>query len=83
MVLKNEQHEEVLKYTFIVYGDVNGDGEINALDVLMIQRHILEMEPLQGIMLKAGNIAKDGEMPSALDVLKIQRHILEIASIKQ
>lgn len=83
LVLKNEQGEEVLKYIFVIYGDVNGDGAINALDVLIIQRHILEIDTLHGIMLKAGNIAKDNEMPSALDVLKIQRHILEIASIKQ
>lgn len=42
-----------MEYYILIYGDVNGDGKINSLDLLVIQRHILEIEKLKGIFLKA------------------------------
>ena len=39
--------EETKTYTVILYGDVNGDGKINALDLLKIQKHILKTSPLK------------------------------------
>lgn len=83
LVLKDSDGNEIYKYTFIIYGDVNGDGLIDSLDVLVLQRHILETKPLIGVFLKSGNISKNGELPNSLDVLKIQRHILETKLIVQ
>ncbi len=76
---------EVIKmeYEIIIYGDVNGDGKINSIDLLVLQRHILEIENLNGVYLKAGNINKNGKNPSSLDLLIIQRHILDIELIEQ
>ena len=67
----------------ILYGDVNGDGKINSIDLLVLQRHILEIQKLEGNFLKAGNINKNGKNPSSLDSLLIQRHILELKFIEQ
>ena len=78
IIIKNKQNEEIIRYMIIVSGDVNGDGYINSLDVLILQKYILELRTLEGVYLKAGNIAQNGELPTALDVLKIQKHILEI-----
>ena len=83
LILKNELDEIVYEYTFIIYGDVNGDGEINSLDVLIIQKHILETKAITGIFLKSANTSKNGNLPSSLDVLKIQKHILEMKFIEQ
>ncbi len=83
LVLKDEEGNEIYTYKFIIYGDVNGDGLINSLDVLVLQKHILETKIMNGIFLKAGNISKNGELPSSLDVLKIQKHILETKFIEQ
>ena len=83
LILKDTQGNEVFRYNFILYGDVNGDGLINSLDVLVIQKYILETKDIQGLFLKAGNISKNGLGPSALDVLKIQKHILESKIIEQ
>lgn len=83
LVLKDDDGNEIYTFTFIIYGDVNGDGLINSLDVLVLQKHILETQVMTGIYLKAGNISKNGELPSSLDVLKIQRHILETKFIEQ
>ncbi|MDQ9777240.1 dockerin type I repeat-containing protein, partial [Acinetobacter baumannii] len=58
--LQNKQNEMVANYDVIVYGDLNGEGKINSIDLLVLQRHILQLEPLQGVFLKAGNINKNG-----------------------
>lgn len=67
----------------LLYGDVNGDGKINSVDLLVLQRHILEIEVLTGVYLSAGNINKNGKNPSSHDSLLIQRHILEFQIIEQ
>lgn len=72
-----------MEYEIVVYGDVNGDGKINSIDLLVLQRHILEIEKLKGVFLKAGNINKNGKNPSSLDSLLIQRHILGLKQIEQ
>lgn len=77
-------NEDVLQtYKVILYGDVNGDGRINSVDLLVLQRHLLEIEMLQGLFYKAGNIYKNGSKPTSLDLLLIQRHILGIQRIEQ
>ena len=42
-----------MEYYIIIYGDVNGDGKINSLDLLVLQRHILEIQRLNETFLKA------------------------------
>lgn len=72
-----------MEYKIVIYGDLNGDGKINSIDLLVLQRHILEIEQLQGPFLLAGNINKNGKNPSSIDSLLIQRHILELKLIEQ
>ncbi len=75
---------KILKeYQIIIYGDVNGDGKINSVDLLVLQRHILEIEILDDIYQKSANIRKNGNKPSSVDLLLIQRHILGLQIIKQ
>ena len=75
--------EVKIEYIIILYGDVNGDGKINSTDLLVLQRHILEIEKLTGPFIVAGNINKNGKNPSSLDSLIIQRHILGLKIISQ
>lgn len=72
-----------MEYKIIIYGDVNGDAKINSVDLLVLQRHILEVEKLHDIFIKAGNINKNGKNPTSLDLLLIQRHILGLKLIQQ
>ena len=75
---------KILKeYQIIIYGDVNGDGKINSVDLLVLQRHILEIVTLDDIYQKSANIRKNGNKPSSVDLLLIQRHILGLQIIKQ
>ena len=78
-----ENNDVVMEYNVILYGDANGDGKINSVDLLVIQRHILEIELLKGVYIKAGNIAKNGKNPNSVDCLLIQRHILGLQKIEQ
>jgi len=71
------------EYIILIYGDVNGDGKINSVDLLVLQRHILEMEKMEGIYIKAANTRKDGKKPTSVDLLLIQRHILGMQIIEQ
>lgn len=66
----------------ILYGDVNGDGKITSIDLLVLQRHILGIELLDEKGKIAGNTNKDGKEPTSVDLLVIQRHILGIEYIR-
>lgn len=71
------------EYKIILYGDSNGDGRINSIDLLVLQRHILEIERLDDIFIKASNVRRIGVKPTSVDLLLIQRHILGLQEIKQ
>ncbi|MCI8832587.1 MAG: hypothetical protein HFJ19_00010 [Clostridia bacterium] len=51
--LVDENNNIKMEYYIIIYGDVNGDGKINSLDLLVLQRHILEIQRLNETFLKA------------------------------
>lgn len=82
-ILIKEDGKILRKYTIIIYGDSNGDGKINSIDLLVLQRHILQIESLDEIFKKACNINKNGKKPTSIDLLLIQRHILKLQIIKQ
>jgi len=63
-------------------GDVNGDGRINSLDLMLVKRHILGLEKLDGEAFNAADVNGDGKVNS-VDAMRIQRHILGIETIKQ
>ena len=73
----------IIEYDVLLYGDVNGDGKINSIDLLVLQRHILEIEKLKNIYVKAGNVRKNNKNPSSVDCLLIQRYILGIQNLEQ
>ncbi len=82
-ILVKENGAILREYTIIVYGDSNGDGKINSVDLLVLQRHILEMQKLDSIFMKASNVRKTSSKPSSVDLLLIQRHILGYQEIEQ
>lgn len=82
-IIVKEDGKILREYTIILYGDANGDGKINSVDLLVIQRHILEIESIEEIYIKASNINKNGKNPTSVDLLLIQRHILGLQIIQQ
>lgn len=81
MTLKLTSNGEA-NYTIIIYGDNNGDGEIDIVDLLKVQKHILNVNKLDNAYLKAADVNKDGTV-DIVDLLKIQKHILNVSKIDQ
>ena len=73
---------ETKNYTVVIYGDTSGDGKINALDLLKIQKDILGATNLNGAYEKSADVSKDGKI-DVLDLLKVQKNILGVGSIEQ
>lgn len=64
------------EYTAVVSGDLNGDGEIGALDLLKFIKDILDIEKLEGAYKEAADINAD-EKVNAKDLIQIIELILE------
>ncbi len=45
-----------------VNGDVNGDGNVNSIDYILIRKHILNQAILTGDKLKVADINADGKI---------------------
>ena len=66
----------------VVKGDTSGDGKINALDLLQVQKTILGINTLSETYKLAGDTSGDGKI-NALDLLQVQKHILGLSTIAQ
>ena len=69
-------------YTYVMYGDVSGDGEINSADLLKIRQYLLGQVNLSGAFKTSAYISGDSEINSA-DLLKLRQHLLGTSSISQ
>lgn len=68
---------EHLDYLYGDYtiGDVNGDGNVNTFDALLVMRYALGLVELKGSKLKAADFNGDGTA-SSYDALVLMRHVL-------
>lgn len=78
--ITNESKET--SFTYMLKGDINGDGEINSADLLKLRQHLLGINSLNGVYLKGANVTDDNEVNSA-DLLKIRQYLLGMATINQ
>ena len=69
-------------YTIVIYGDNNGDGNIDIVDLLKVQKDILGVNKLTDGYREAADVNKDGVV-DIIDLLKIQKHILGVSKIEQ
>ncbi len=73
VTINNNEGSETL--TVVVKGDTSGDGIINALDLLQVQKNILATYNLTNEYYLAGDTSGDGKI-NALDLLQVQKNIL-------
>ncbi len=66
---------DIKTYTIIIKGDINGDGEIDLVDLLKTRKHILGFE-LKDEFYRAADINDDGKV-DILDLLLIRKHLLK------
>ena len=65
----------ILRKKDLIYGDLNGDGEINSLDSVIMSRHILEIVEISDI--KAADLNGDG-IVNTIDYQLLKQYILGI-----
>ena len=80
LVINNSSSVETLE--IVVRGDTSGDGVVNALDLLQVQKNILGTYNLSGAYSYAGDTSGDGVI-NALDLLQVQKSILGTYNIVQ
>lgn len=89
MRVYNYEKEFYQDYTMVVYGDVNGDGEINSLDALKVVSNKINIDEntLDNIYIEAGRTTEKTRteklIPNAVDALAIVKDKLGMYSIKQ
>ncbi len=69
-------------YQVVIYGETNGDGMVNALDLLRTQKDILGVKKLSGLEKIAADSSRNGKVDS-LDLLKIKKQIIGAKEINQ
>lgn len=80
--LKIKTTTEEKTYTFVIRGDVNGDGAINKVDAAAILRHYYKYTSYDGAAKIAADINKD-ESIDKVDVAAVLRDLYGYANIKQ
>lgn len=73
---------DTFDYEVILFGDINGDGYIDATDLLLVKRAMLGMTQLDGFFAIAADVNQDGET-NASDLLLLKRSILGLQTISQ
>ena len=81
-VVLYKDSKKVSTYVVVIYGDIDGSGTINTLDLLRVQKHLLGTIRLTGAGLLACDVNRDGSV-SSLDLLRVQKHLLGTQAIKQ
>ena len=69
------------EFTCLVYGDIDGNGIIDAVDLLKIRRYLLGKDNIEGIYFKTMDTFKD-DVIDARDLLKVRRTLLGKDSIE-
>lgn len=67
--------DESKSFKVVIYGDNNGDGEITILDLLRIQKKLLNSINLSNEELEASDVNKDNVV-DILDLLLVKKHLL-------
>lgn len=68
-------------YTVVKYGDVNGDGNVDIIDLAYIKRNLLGTIKLENCYQKAGNLQKNSQEIDIIDMALLKRFLLGTQSI--
>lgn len=78
--IKTDREEK--NYTFIIYGDVSGDGLISSADYIALKNHIMDVKKLSDLEKLFADANRDGLVSSA-DYIAIKNHIMNVKEIVQ
>ncbi len=70
------------EYTYVLYGDPNGDAIIDIVDLLYVQKHLLNSVTLTNEYLESCDVNRDNVV-DIVDLLLVQKHLLNVTYINQ
>lgn len=82
LVITDSSGKEIAGYTFVVYGDIDGNGSVDLVEIVYIKRHLLGSSKLEGAYLEAADANRSGEVDLA-DIVSVKNQLLGRKLIKQ
>ena len=80
VTIKTKDEEKTLKT--VVYGDVNGDGKITAVDYVAIKNYIMKRTSLDNAHKEAADVDKNTSI-TAVDYVRVKNNIMGSYNIVQ
>lgn len=74
-IITVQSGEDKKSFRVVIYGDVNGDGKISAVDYVKVMNYMMSSGNLSGSYKLAADINNDGKI-SAVDYVKIMNYIM-------
>ncbi len=71
-----------LKFTLVMFGDINKDSVMDAIDLLMVRRNLLGITDLDSSASQAADVNRDGKV-DAIDLLLVRKSLLGLTTITQ
>lgn len=82
VIIKEKEHDLVIEeYECLLYGDINGDGKISALDYTLIKNHIMDVQKIMDTNMKLTADVNGDNKISALDYTLIKNDIMDVKKI--
>ena len=82
ITITDEDGKTKYSYKVVIYGDVNGDGNITAGDYVNIKNYILNKNNLNTVAIKGADVNKSGTI-TASDYVIIKNYIMKKTNISQ
>lgn len=83
VIIKEKQYDFVLEqYECLIYGDINGDGKISAMDYTLIKNHIMDVKKItDNNMNLTADVNGDNKI-STMDYTLIKNDIMDVKKIQ-
>lgn len=75
-------NKETKTFQIIIYGDLDGDGNVNAKDLLLMRKYLLKEKNLTGVYFESARLNRNNTI-SAKDLLIMRKHLLGTTKISQ
>ena len=83
MQILDNTKQVIQEYLCLLYGDVNGDGKITAVDYTLIKNHIMDVKKITSQIQTLGADVNQDNKITAVDYTLIKNHIMDVKKIEQ
>ena len=80
-VVEKVNKKVLQEYDCIIYGDIDGSGNIDSYDMYLLRAHMIETEILNGIRFISGNVSRDDKLIDSYDMYLLRAHMIGLQKI--